>query len=219
MLRRLFALLLLASVMSVLHAQITVGSTPERYYTSLSAMVAGDSVEMPYLVPDQNSNTGLYRFKSDNKALRKTLKKEARVVVHADSLFLNLRKLSYQGFTFDTGYVQTWLLNDSTMMFFAPDNGWKAMGKTFGVALLSAGLTMGMTGGMLAVYPISLGDWSCFIYQNDNHKVQRVNRDLATELLKNGNNALLYFDYKALSDHQQKQQENIKLFLYRMAHE
>lgn len=216
--KRILLLLGLAYSIITVYAQITIGRTPERYYLSLAEMNTEHGIGIPFIDPVQNANTGMLQFRPDDKALRKTLKKDARIIVHQDSLYLNLRKLSYQGFGFDTGYVQAWSINDSTLLFFAPDNGWKAAGKAIGVGLLSAGLTMGMTGGMLAVYPIALGNWACYIYQGDNPKVKRVNRELATQLLEEAN-PLLYFDYKALSDYNQKQQSSIKQYLYKMVHE
>ena len=211
-------LLTLSVVMLTAMAQITVGRTPERYYTSLSDMKAGNSVEMPFTDPELNYNTGMLRFRPDDKALKKKLKKEARLVVHKDSLYLNMRKLTYQGFSFDAGYVQAWTLNDSTLLFFAPDNGWKSLGKTLGVGLLSAGVTMGMTGGAFAMYPVRLGNWACFLYQGDSKKVKRVDRELAIQLLKEGIDPKPFFDYMALSESNQKQQGNIKLYLYRLVH-
>ena len=197
-------------------AQITVGDTPERYYTSLPAMLADEYVETPYLTDMVRDNQGLIRFRMKDKALRKALRKEARIVVHQDSLLLNLRKLSYQGFDLGAGYTQAWMLNDTTLMFFAPDAGWKAFGKELGVAMGTGLLTMGMTGGFGYVV-VFMNGWACYTYTGDGHKVQRLNRERTLEWLKEYD-GLLYYDYTSLTEHDQKQQRTIQQFMYRLVH-
>lgn len=198
-------------------AQITVGQTPDRYYTSMSAWMADDAIETPYLAHVENNGAGLIRFEMEDKALRKALRKEARIVVYQDSLLLNLRKLSHHGFDLGKGYVQAWQLNDTTLLFFAPDAGWKAFGREFGIGMASAVLTLGMSGGMLYAYPFVQSGWACYTYTGDGNKVNRLNREEALAWLEEYD-AALAVEYQSLTDHQRKQQKNISMFMYRLVH-
>lgn len=218
--RRLFFCLVLVLCMigQRLDAQITVGDTPDRYYVSMQDFMLGECVETPYLAEYYYDGDGLIRFNMDDRALRKALRRQARVVVHQDSLLLNLRHLSYQGFDLGSGYAQAWQLNDSTLLFFAPDAGWKAFGKEFGIALGTAVLTLGLTGGMGYAAVFVNGNWACYTYSGPGHKVQRINREAAQALLDEYN-PLLGFDFKAESAHNQKQKITINSYMYRMVHD
>lgn len=198
-------------------AQITIGETPDRYYTSMSALMADEAVETPYLDRIVNDGNGLIHFKMADKTLRKALRKEARIVVHQDSLMLNLRHLSHHGFDLGNGYTQAWQLNDTTLLFFAPDAGWKAFGREFGIGLASAALTLGMSGGMFYAYPFVQSGWACYTYSGDGHKVNRLNREEALSWLEEYD-ADLANEYQSLTDYQRKQQKNISMFMYRLVH-
>lgn len=198
-----------------LHAQITVGSTPDRYYTSMQDYVSDRYVVTPFLCDYDYDGSGLIRFDLPERAWRKTLRKQARIVVHQDSLLLNLRHLTYQGFDLGNGYVQAWDLCDSTLLFFAPDAGWKAFGRTFGIAMGTAVLTLGLSGGMYYASAFVNGEWACYTYSGHRHKVLRIDREAALALL-HAYNPQLSTDYQSLSPSQQKKKATINRFMYQM---
>lgn len=207
----------LCTIAQCVNAQITIGDTPDRYYASVQDFADDLCVETPFLGDFYYDGQGLIRFNMRDKALRKALRKQSRIVVHQDSLLLNLRHLSYQGFDLGNGYVQAWLLDDSTFLFFAPDAGWKAFGKELGIALGTTVLTLGLTGGAFYTTVYANGNWACYTYSGNGNKVQRIDREAAQQLLDEYN-PLLSFDYKALSAHEQKQKSTINEFMYRMVH-
>ena len=179
-------------------------------------MLTAEYEEIPYTAPTQLYN-GMLRFKPSDKKLYKTLKKKSLVIVHTDSLYINLRHLSYQGFGFDgNGYVQAWLLPDSTLLFFAPDTGWKAFGKELGIGLGSAVFTLGMSGGTFYAVPW-ISNWAIFIYRGGK-KVDRIDRKEGIELLAKASPSL-YDEYMSLPEHERKQKKTMMFFLYALAHE
>ena len=117
----------------------------DRYYLSYSDYKNNVWHPLDTLIVEEHSQSRKlwwggndFKFTTGDSNLDKTLKKEAFVISHGDSLYVNCRNLRFEKTRFGSGYTRAFVFKDNQLAFANTRIGKKAMRKR--------GLTAGMFG-------------------------------------------------------------------------
>ncbi len=156
----------------------------DRYCLSYDDFVSGQWVDISDSInlKSVSENRLAYTLKSDNKELRKVLKKSAFALYYSDSLYMNLKELKY----FGDFFVRAWKLRDGRLLFARPD------------IAPSGGLFVGYNGMSIPLSTKAFKSKSkmknlvCYILAKTDGALtfERVTEETVLDLLKNNNSFL-----------------------------
>lgn len=117
-----------------------------------------------------------YKPLTGDKKTDKTLKKDARFIVHHDSLYINCRKLSCQGTYFGNWYAQAWLFHNEYFLFTALSR--EAVKEAAGASFM-----FGFIGSAIATAR-NKDDFRCYIYYPNAGTVELIDEQTMNRLLE-----------------------------------
>lgn len=148
-----------------------------------------------------------YKFDSDNKQLKNTLKKYAFAVLYNGTLMLNTHKLKDRGTKLGNGYVRAYTMTDGNMLIIYM-NVRKNANK-----LIAGALAFGIAGALAATGTTNKHD-VCYIVKPGNREITLVDKVTMPNILKDFPELLC--EYNAV-DKKLKQDADITLPLLRKA--
>ena len=86
-----------------------------------------------------------YKLTTDNEALDKKLKKDAFIVMQADTMYINCRNLRYEKTRFGSGYTRAMRIGERSLLFVN-----RIIGRDAASSQAMAGFMFGAIGGMIA---------------------------------------------------------------------
>lgn len=111
-----------------------------------------------------------------NKKTDKLLKKKARLICHADSLYINCRQLSCQGVRFGNWYAPAYIYERDYFLFIAPS--FKSRQRISNIAFM-----FGAVGGVIAT-STSKHDYMCYVFNPGTELVEPVDKTMMERLLE-----------------------------------
>lgn len=194
----------------------------DRYYLSVSDYKEGKAVQLdsvwmePVPLSTQKwDGTAQFRVKTKQKKLKNILKKQARILVCKDTLYVNTYGLKYKGsFGFNKGYAPGFCFGDE--IGFKYTRSGSMSGENAAVAVSTVAL--GLVGGIIVAGALSTtGDdlsRSCYLlgqFEEDEKEVLQIEPAYMQDLLK-GHSDLLD-SYNELEETNQISAEIVLLFL------
>jgi hypothetical protein len=177
----LFSFKRVALLLYVLLQMQTIGAK-SGYCLSFADQLAGtwypiENLQFEYRSGSKTLWNGGASFKpiTGNKKLDKMLKKDAVLIMHNDSLYINCFGLSYKQTAFGYWYAPTCMFDDTEFLFVAMN--YKAINKTNNMAA-----AFGIIGGAIAA-STSSHDFMCYVFHPSSETIEAVDRDFMLELL------------------------------------
>lgn len=159
------------------------GSAQSRYCLSFSDYVAGTWYPLNQLRLEYRSgNKSLWHGGANYKPVTgdsktdKTLKKDARLIMHHDSLYINCRQLTCQGIQFGNWYAPACVFDRDYFLF-------TAMSIKAKKATASSALMFGIIGGAVAAAKHK-DEYMCYIFYPNAETVKPVDRQMMYQLLE-----------------------------------
>lgn len=145
---------------------------------------------------------GDFSFDSEDKELKKKLKKEVYAVMLDDTLLLNTRPYKDRGAKFPKGYARAYRMNDGRLlMTYTNVKNMNMRAMTGGMFGLVGGLVAGASGEKQAKRDV------CYIVSPGNKDAEIIDKDVMTELLKD--NPDLLEEYNEMDKKKRLLAENI----------
>jgi len=173
--RTILLLTLLVLTMSV-HAQ-------SRYCMSFGDYLADKWYTLDHLQLEYRSDRKAYwnggaNYKpvTGDKKTDKLLKKEARLIQHHDTLYINCHQLSCDGVAFGNWYARTIIFENDYFLFVAPNV--KTKQKVSNVTFM-----FGAIGGTIAA-TASRKDYLCYVFNPATEMVEALDKDVMVRLLE-----------------------------------
>ena len=149
-----------------------------------------------------------YKPKTGDKRTDKLLKKNARFIIHNDSLYVNCRGLKVEGNVLGNWYSSAMVYDRGRILFIAIST--KARSNTSGAAFM-----FGMIGGAIAASS-NKGNYQCYVLSPstaDDGFVEPIDEQFMLKLLE-GHDDLLA-EYKAASKEQKSYSPNVVIPILR----
>lgn len=169
------------------------GSAQSRYCLSFSDYAAGkwqplSQLELQYRSGNKSLWNGGASYKpvtGDSKT-DKTLKKDARLILHHDSLYINCRRLTCQGVGFGNWYAPAYVFDRDYLLF-------TAMSLKAKRVTASSAFMFGIVGGAVAAAKHK-DDYMCYIFYPNAETVKLVDRQMMYQLLEDYPNLQSNYD-------------------------
>lgn len=143
-----------------------------------------------------------FKFDSDNKELKKKLKKEIFAVIYNDTLLLNTHPYKDRGVKFPNGYARAFRMNDGRLLMTYLDvknmNQRAMMGGMFG-------LVGGLAAGVASEKSVKRN--VCYIVSPNDKNAKIIDKEMMAELLKD--NTDLLDEYNAVDKKKKMTDETI----------
>lgn len=136
---------------------------------------------------------------TDDKKTDKILKKEARLILYHDSLYINCRGLSYQHTKFGNWYAPACIFSHEYFLFTALST--KAIKQT-----AYSSMMFGVIGGAIAASKYK-EDYMCYVFYPNSNTVEAVDQKMMNQLLED--HPILKEQYAKVDEVQQHAPETV----------
>lgn len=163
--------------------QLQASKAQSSYCLSFADQLAGvwhpiENLQLEYRSGNKTLWNGGASFKpvTGDKKLDKILKKDAVMIMHNDSLYINCINLQYKRTAFGNWYAPACAYDDTEFLFIAMS--YKAIQKTQNMAM-----AFGVIGGALMASSSS-HDFMCYVYHPSSETVEAIDREFMLNLLE-----------------------------------